>query len=578
MVPVLVSGRSAGALRAQAGRLGEYLAGHPGAGLADVAYSLAVTRSHFEHRAVVVADRAGLEGELAGLAAGQPGPGTVLGQRDVTGKVVFVFPGAGSHWTGMARSLLASSAVFAEQVRACEQALEPYLDWSLAQVLSGGGGGPSLDDVDVVQPVLFAVMVSLAALWRSMGIQPDAVVGHSQGEIAAACVAGALTLQDAAKVVALRSRALKRLAGHGAMAAVGLPEAELRERLEGSGGELCLAAVNSPVTSLVSGPPAAVQALVRELAGEGVFAKVLRVGYASHSPQVDVIEEEIRTALAGLAPRESALAFYSALTGERADTTGLDGEYWYRSLRQPVQFAAVSQRLLADGYRFFVEASPHPALLVPLLETADQAGAGVVAVGSLRRDRDDLGCLLRSLGELHSRGLEVDWDGFFRPLHPHRVDLPTYAFQRERFWLQNAGPADVAAAGLTAAGHPLLGAAVTLAGSDALMLTGRLSLAGHRWLAGHVVFGQVIVPGSVFVELALTAAHRAGLDQVDELTLETPLAITPGPGTMIQLTVGPPDETGRRPVTIHARPADAAKTAPGPATPAGYSAPTTPPR
>jgi polyketide synthase 12 len=561
VVPVLLSGRSDGALRAQAEALHAHLVGQPELGLADLAYSLATTRSHFEHRAVVVArDTLALRGALQALAVRQPGPATVLGQRNLSGKVVFVFPGQGSQWTGMALPLLESSPVFRRQLEACERALAPYVDWSLLAVLRGRRGIPVLDDVDVVQPVLFAVMVSLAAVWRSMGVEPDAVVGHSQGEIAAACVAGALSLEDAAKVVALRSRALRRLAGQGAMATVELPEDELQDRLAHYDQRLSIAAVNGPAAWLVSGPAADIDALMRELADARVFTRKVRVDYASHCGQIDAIEDELRSALAGLEPRESAMAFYSALTGAQLDTTQLDADYWYRNLRQPVQFAAASQSLLTDGYRFFIEASPHPSLVLPLLQTIEWAEIGAAVVGSLRRDQGDLACLLLSLGALHSRGLGLDWNAFFQPLRPGRVGLPTYAFQRERFWLEDPRPqnTDVTSAGLAAANHPLLGAAVALAVTGGLVLTGRISVSRHPWLANYTVFGQVVLPGSVFVELALAAAHRTGLDRVEELTLETALALPAEGGVTVQLTVGAPDETGRRPMALHARDDDAA--------------------
>jgi mycoketide-CoA synthase len=560
-LPVLLSGRSEGALRAQAEALRTHLVSRPGLRLADLAYSLATTRSHFEHRAVVVArDTLALGEQLQALAAGKPAPGTVLGQRNVSGKVAFVFPGHGAQWTGMAMSLLGSSPVFRGQVEACEGALAPHVDWSLTAVLRGLAGAPDMDDVDVVQPALFAVTVALAAVWRSIGIEPDAVVGHSLGEIAAAYVAGALSLEDAAKVAALRGQALKQLAGRGAMAAVELPEDELLERLERFGDRLSIAAVNSPATLLVSGPTGDVDALVRELTEARVFARKVRIDYASHCGQIDAIEDKLRSDLAGLAPRASAIPFYSAVAGAPLDTTQLDADYWYRNLRQQVRFAAASQRLLADGYRFFIEASPHPALVLSLLQTLEGAEVPTAVTGTLRRNTDGLTCLLLSLGALHSRGLSLDWKTFFQPLRPRRVGLPTYAFQRERFWLEDHGPqsADVTSAGLATADHPLLGAAITLAGSGALVLTGRISLSRHPWLASYTVFGRVILPGSVFVELALAAAHRTGLDQVAELTLETALALPAEGGVTVQLTVGPPDDNGRRPMALHARDDDAA--------------------
>jgi acyl transferase domain-containing protein/acyl-CoA synthetase (AMP-forming)/AMP-acid ligase II/acyl carrier protein len=555
-MPVPLSGRSAAALRAQARALSAYLAGNQEPRVADLAYSLATTRTHFEHRAVLVAsDTAALREQLAALAAGQPTPDTAVGQADMSGKVVFVFPGHGPQWNGMALPLLETSEVFRAQLLACEQALAPHVDWSLLAVLRGLDGAPDMDEVDVIQPVLFSMMVSLAAVWRSMGVEPDAVVGHSLGETAAAYAAGALSLEDAAKIVALRGRALKRLAGRGAMAAVELPEEELRDRLARFGQRLSIAAVNGPALTLVSGAVDALDTLMQELASAHVFTRKIRVDYASHCEQVDVTENELRTALADVKPRTSRIPFYSTVTGERLDTARLDADYWFRNLRQPVRFADATQSLVADGYRCFVEASSHPALVVPLLQILERAAVPSVVVGSLRHDQGGMSSLLRSLGTLHARGLSPDWATFFRPLRRRRVDLPTYSFQRERFWLEDPGSrvADMASAGLEAAGHPVLAAAVALADGAGLVLTGRLSLSGLPWLGDHTMFGRVIVPASVFVELALEAAHWAGLGQVETLTLDSVLALPAQGGVTVQVTAGRPDAGGRRALDIYAR-------------------------
>ncbi|WP_437308061.1 SDR family NAD(P)-dependent oxidoreductase [Sorangium sp. So ce388] len=563
--PFVLSARTEAALRGQAERLLAHLAAQPDVSLLDLSYSLATTRSHFEHRAVLVAhDRRALVDALDALAQGRSASDTVLGPREGGGKVVFVFPGQGSQWTGMALSLLETSEVFRERLEACERALSPHVDWSLLAVLRSEAGAPSLDRVDVVQPVLFAVLVSLAALWRSMGVVPDAVVGHSQGEIAAACVAGALSLEDAAKVVALRSRALTRLAGRGAMAAVELGGRKLEEHLERFGKRLSVAAINSPRASLVSGDPEAIDALLHELTAADVFAKKVRVDYASHSAQVGAVEDELLSELASIVPRASSLPLYSTVTGEKLDGTELDASYWYRNLRQTVRFAHATQSLLSDGHRFFVEVSPHPVLTLALHETLESSGLPAVVVGSLRRDEGGLARLLLSLAELYTRGLAVDWAAFFAPFAPRRVALPTYAFQRERFWLEapRAQPADVASAGLSPAKHPLLGAAVALADTDGLLFTGRLSLAEHPWLSGHALFGSVILPGTAFVELALLAAHRLGLDRLEELTLQAPLPLHPRDAVLVQLSVGAPDDSGRRSLALHARPEDAPHDAP----------------
>jgi len=581
-VPVLVSARSEAALRAQAARLRDHLVARPEITLADVAYALATTRSQFEHRAALIAaDREVLLGALDAVAQGRPAPSVVLGQRAGEGKLVFVFPGQGSQWPGMARSLLDTAPVFRDQLAACERALSPHVNWSLLAVLRGEPGAPPLERVDVVQPTLFAVMVGLAALWRAMGVEPDAVVGHSQGEIAAACVAGALSLEDAAAVVALRSRALTGLAGHGAMAAVELGAGALAPHLAPFGARVTIAAINSPTATVVAGEPAAIDALVAALGAAQIFARKVRVDYASHNTQVEAARTELEGALAGLLPRTTAIPFYSTVSGEPIAGTELDGGYWYRNLRHTVRFADAAERLLADGYRCFVEVSPHPVLAMALTEVVvraeESSGVGLApspsatVVGTLRRDEDELARFLLSLGELHTRGQRVDWSACFDllaeavgaglggPPRPRRVDLPTYAFQRQRFWLDapKARSTDVAAAGLAPADHPLLGAAVPLAGRDEVVFTGRLCLAEQPWLADHAVFGTVILAGTVFLELALVAAHRTGLARVDELVVEAALAIPAQGGVHVQVWVGAPDATGRRALAIHARAEDA---------------------
>src|SRR6266540_1718644 len=320
-----------------------------------------------------------------------------------------------------------------ESIEACERALAPHVDWSLLAVLRGEPGAPSLERLDVVQPALFAVMVSLAALWRSLGVEPDAVVGHSQGEIAAACVAGALSLEDAAKVIALRARALPRLSGRGAMIAVELPAVEVEQRLERFGGRLSIAAVNSPGSTVVSGDADAAKALLAELTAAQHFARKVRVDYASHCAHIEAIADALVAPLAGIQPVPARIPLYSTVTGAKVEGSELDPSYWYRNLRQTVRFEEASRALLADGHRFFVEVSPHPVLNLALQQTVEASSLPAAVVGSLRRDEGDLGRFLLSLCELHAHGFRVDWTRVLQ--RGKRVPLPTYAFQRERFWL-----------------------------------------------------------------------------------------------------------------------------------------------
>ncbi|MFD7669229.1 type I polyketide synthase, partial [Streptomyces sp. NPDC059788] len=451
----LVSGRSAEGLAAQAGRLREFALSRTELGAADVAWSLVTSRATFEHRAVVTgADREGLVAGLAAVATGQPAAGVVSGTAAAggggagTGPTVFVFPGQGSQWLGMGRELRQSSPVFAARLAECGEALSPYVDWSLDEVLAGAPGAPALETADVVQPALWAVMVSLAAVWQAAGVQPDAVVGHSQGEIAAACVAGALSLEDGARVVALRSRALTALAGRGGMLSVAEPAARVRDRLAAWGERASVAAVNGPSATVVSGTPEALEELAAACEADGVRARMIPVDYASHSAQVDALEQEILDALAGIAPSEAAIPMISSMSGEMLAGPELDPSYWYASLRAPVEFDRAVRLLAEDGHRAFIEVSPHPVLTAAITDTVedvtqaagqDEAGRpSPIALGTLRRDDGGADRLLASLAEAHVHGIGVDWTALLEPAQ--RVDLPTYTFQRRRFWPQPAAP------------------------------------------------------------------------------------------------------------------------------------------
>ncbi|WP_189240961.1 type I polyketide synthase, partial [Planomonospora parontospora] len=558
VVPLIVSGKSTEALRAQAVRLADRIEADPELAPVDVGFSLTAGRTAFEHRAAVIAgDREGLLAGLRALGGGEPAANVVRGRADTSGGTVFVFPGQGSQWVGMAVELLDSSPAFAAEIQACADAFEEFVDWSLVDVLRGRDGAASLDRVDVVQPVLFAVMVSLAALWRSLGVTPDAVVGHSQGEIAAAYVAGALTLRDAARVVTLRSQALIALAGTGGMVSVPQPVERVRELLAPWGERLSVAAVNGPSSTVVSGETDAVEELLARCAADDVRARRIPVDYASHCAQVEPIRERLAELLADTAPRASQIAFYSTLTGDVLDTTCMDADYWYRNLRHTVRFEQVVRLLHEHGHRRFVESSPHPVLKSGIQDSIEDLGSdsdGSVIVGSLQRNNGGLGRFLASAAEVHARGGHVDWGTFFAGSGARRVELPTYAFQRLPYWLQGrAGGGDPASMGLGAVEHPLLGAAVVSPDSDGVILTGRLSLTTHPWLADHKVGEAVVFPGTGFVELVVQAGDQVGCDVVRELTLQAPLILPPRGGVQLRIAVGAGDASGTRDVTVHSR-------------------------
>ncbi|MGW0885981.1 SDR family NAD(P)-dependent oxidoreductase, partial [Streptomyces sp. NPDC002671] len=553
VVPWVVSGRTDSALRDQAERLAALVRDRAELSPVDVGFSLAAGRSAFEHRAVVLAgDRDGLVDGLGALADGSVRPDVVAGVAGSRGQAVFVFPGQGSQWLGMAAELLDSSPVFAERIGECAAALAPFVDWSLTDILRDTDSEAWLEQVDVVQPVLWAVMVSLAEVWRSLGVEPAAVIGHSQGEIAAAAVAGALSIQDAAKVVALRSKAIRALSGRGGMVSVSLGVEAVQERLTAWNGRLGVAAVNGPAVVVVSGDADALDELLAACEADGVRARRIAVDYASHCAHVEEIEDVLLRDLAGISPQAAAVPFYSTVTAEVLDTTGLDAGYWYRNLRQTVRFADTVRALLDDGFRLFVESSAHPVLTMGVEQTAEaHINTPVTAVGSLRRNEGGLLRFLTSAAEAFVGGASVDWASLFEGAR--RVDLPTYAFQRERYWLESesAGTGDVASVGLASADHPLLGAAVALPASDGVLLTGRLSLRTHPWLADHAVAGVALLPGTAFVELALRAGDAVGCDRLEELTLEAPLVLPESGAVQVQVVLDGPRDGGRRELGVY---------------------------
>ncbi|QKG20146.1 type I polyketide synthase [Actinomadura verrucosospora] len=556
-LPWMLSAKTGPGLAAQAGRLMAYLDANPEVDADGVAWALA-TRSVLEHRAVIVGDGPVLRDGLRALAAGEPHPAVVSGRSVPVGKTVLVFPGQGSQWAGMGAELLESSPVFRDHIQACEQALSHHVDWSLTDVLTAAPGSASLERVDVVQPALFAVMTGLAHVWKSLGVEPDTVVGHSQGEIAAAYTAGALTLDDAAQVVALRSQALTALAGTGAMAAIHTTSDQVAGLLPDS---IAIAAINAPATTIVAGPEDAITALLENCERQEIKTRRIDVDYASHSPAVDTIADQIIQAAAGIQPRAAALAMYSTVTRRPIDGSELNNRYWYDNIRNTVHFHPTITHLIEEGHTTFIEASPHPALTIGIQHTFDALGTPAIAVGTLHRDNSSRTQLLNGLAHLHVQGHPVSWSHVLSTLGTARPamlpTLPTHAFQRQRFWPQitPGAAADAASAGLDSPGHPLLGACVTLVDRQTTVFTGRLSPDSHPWLADHAINGTPVLPGTAYLELAIHAGDHTGTPHIQELTLHTPLALTAP--TQLQITVDAPDDGGHRALTIHSRPAGA---------------------
>ncbi|TDP92880.1 type I polyketide synthase [Labedaea rhizosphaerae] len=552
LLPWVLSARTAEALRDQATRLASTVDDRDPR---DVASVLVRSRASLEHRAVVLgSDRASFVGALQDVAGGRTRPGVLTGVAG-RGAITFVFPGQGSQWAGMAVRMLEDEPVFRARVEECAEALAGFVDWSLLDVLRGVPDAPPLERVDVVQPVLWAVNVSLAALWQSVGVRPSAVVGHSQGEIAAAVVAGGLSLLDGARVVALRSLLLREfMAGKGGMVSLSV-SAETAERLIAPwDGALSIAGLSGPLSTVVSGDLDAVDGLLAECERRGLRARRVPTDCAGHSRQADQVKDRLLADLAPLRPRSGAIPFYSAVTGGVLDTEALDAEYWWRNLREPVLFEQATRNLLADGRSMFVETSAHPVLTVAIQETLEATDTAGAVLGTLRRDEGGRDRWLTALADAHVHGVPVDWTTVVP--EGHRVDLPTYAFQRSRFWPEQVHVADdVAEVGLGATAHPLLGAAVPVAGDGSVLLTGRLAADTQPWLAEHVLRGTNLVPGTAFVEMALLAGAQIGHTRLGELTLQAPLAVPERDAVVLQVIVGAPgDAADERTVTVFSRP------------------------
>jgi acyl transferase domain-containing protein/acyl carrier protein len=557
MTPWVLSGQTVEALREQARRLSDHVRAHPDFDLLDVGLSLAC-KPALEHRVVLLGtEREQMLEQASAIAAGESIAAAPRGavRRDRT---VFLFPGQGSQWPGMAVDLLDRSSVFRERMAECEAALAPFVEWSLEEVLRAVEGAPPLERVDVVQPALFAVMVSLAELWRSCGVHPDAVVGHSQGEIAAAYIAGGLSLTDAARVVAVRSRALISLAGRGGMASLSLDLDAAHVLLERWGKKLSVAAVNGPSTVAVSGEEDALVELLALCEAQGLEAKRIPVDYAAHSSSVEAVRTELLEGCASIRPRAGEVPFYSTVTGDLLDTAQLDGEYWYRNLRDTVRLLPVVRILLEREHSTFVEVSPHPVLSVGVQACADEGpdSAGkTLVLGSLRREESGWAAFARGLARAWVSGAGGDWSALFASSGAKRVDLPTYAFQRKRCWLGAAldGRGDPLSLGQTSIEHPLLGAALALPEDGGWLFTGSISPGAEPWLADHAAMGMTLLPATAFVELALWAGGQLGCERLDELTLQAPLVLPESEATQIQLHVGTPDELGMRALNFYSR-------------------------
>jgi myxalamid-type polyketide synthase MxaD len=553
---LLLSARGQAALREFAQAMGSLLADET-LEVADVCYTASARRSHHPHRLAITGySRAQLQERLAAFLRGDLVPGIVHGQVATSRpRVVFAFPGQGSQWSGMARQLLAESAVFRDALAACDRAIYLELGESVLALLQQHPAPSRLDDIEVLQPVLFAIEVALAALWGSWGVTPAAVIGHSMGEVAAAHIAGALTLADAVAIICRRSRLLRRIAGQGAMAVVALSHADAERLLDGRRDRVSVAVSSSPSASVLSGDPIALAEILRELDLRGTFHRRIQVDVASHSPQVDGLRDDLLAELAELAPKRAELPLYSTVSARLEDGERLDADYWVNNLRQPVQFSTMVQRLIEDRYTGFVELSPHPVLLASIEEGLRFAGCDDgFLLASLRRDDNAWDSLLLGLGALHVSGIALDWHRIY-PLGGRCVALPSYPWQRIHCWV-DAVPEQASNLGRSSAVHqPRAGAEIgSMLGPmlrSSLQPSHRyweveLSLDRFPYLADHRVRGVTVVPGVWWIELAREAVAGLldgsidgsidGSMQLEDVKFAQALVLEPGLSWRVQLS------------------------------------------
>ena len=514
-----LSARSAEALRALAGSHRDLFAAKASdaeKSLQNVCYTASVRRTHHDYRlAIVGRSREELSQRLETFMRGESRPGIVSGHLAAgrQPRLVFVFSGQGPQWAGMGQSLFEQEPVFRSTLEQCDELLRRHADWSLLGELFADASTSRLDQTAIAQPAIFAVQVGLAALWRSWGIHPDAVVGHSVGEVAAAHVAGVLSLEDAVRVIFHRGRLMQGATGRGKMAAVELPEKEIEQVLSGYKGQLSLAAMNSPTATVISGDETALGEVLQALKSQKVVCRLLAGHYAFHSHQMTLFQSDLESLLAAIQRQPAACSLYSTVSGALSQGQDFDAAYWGRNIREPVRFAAAIDRMAEAGHDVFLELGPHPVLLRAITECLGARGQAGTVLASLRRSREGRVTMLEALGALYTVGYPVEW-GKLYPSGGQCVRLPTYPWQRQRYWLE--APKDAVRkrrvlphnSAPDTTSHPLLDQRLCSPSLQDIVFESQLSSHFLPFLADHRVYGTIVFPATGYVEMVLAAAAQ----------------------------------------------------------------------
>ncbi|GHO59328.1 type I polyketide synthase [Ktedonobacter robiniae] len=523
--------------------------------LRDICYTASEHRSHFEQRLTIVGhSRQDMRQKLEAFTRGETGLEIMSGckRNDQRPRVAWIFPGQGSQWLGMGHDLLEREPVFRAMIEECDRVMRTYVDWSLLEQLQADEVYSRLNEINVVQPTLFAIEVALAALWRSWGIEPDVVVGHSMGEVGAAYVAGALSLEDAAWIICARSQLLLRVSGKGAMAAVELSMGQAQAFVRDYQGRVSVAVSNSPHSTVLSGGPQALTEILALLERNGIFGRLVRVDVASHSPQMDPLHDDLLALMQRVQPRTAQIPMFSTVSGAYLQGAELVAPYWVDNLRQPVLFLQATRALLAEGIDVFMEISPHPILVGAIRQTLEEYEIPGLALASLRREEEGRAALLGTLGTLYTHGYDPDWARLF-PTSVQHVALPTYPWQRQRYWNSNAehyfyGSPVQHQGTRNATAHAILGLSTQSAlHPDTYFWTTQIGPDILPYLGEHRVYDVPVLPGAAYIELSLAAATEIfGSQQflVEELELKQALFFPKGaPPFTLQLIMMPEQQS-----------------------------------